>query len=474
MDCKDNGDDCSQALPVTDLHEPGFPEDLEEEEEEVADPSSWVLNKRQLVHKAENFHKGTVLDEQVAMYLDTFAPRSLHFPDVLSFASGCTGSGMDSQVFHAISRGLRTKGVECEFQAEFLCEQNEKKQTWLKRWEEALNLHDGDTLELPCILNDMESLLSTEGDCVQHNQVCQIHAADFFIAGTSCKYFSKINQNKSLGSPHTILSAVLEGKKPTPQHSSLVTFMGMMQFTNRCQPAVLIWENVDSIADGAGQESGNIQAAITCLNNYDYEAQAFLLQTTDYGVPQKRKRMFLVAVNRSSKLHSMRSAKEYSSFFRDVQENLSQMRMRGPSLHELLMNADDSFVRGISAISLQDHSLIFPFNIVPGGELAVRQQACCKRRKEAPLASQRWVGEIVQYCTDNHVKWPLEASDELKNNEWFQCLTRREKDMLVLTQIIHGVDTCVDLSQGISAWRVIKMRGAKEIDTVDCLLPGSR
>eukprot|EP00971_Amphidinium_carterae_P148315 2939868-Amphidinium_carterae.1 len=100
--------------------------------------------------------------------------------------------------------------------------------------------------------------------------------------------------------------------------------------------------------------------------------------------------------------------------------------------------------------------------------------ACCKRRKEAPLSSQRWVGEIVQYCTDNHVKWPLEASAELKGNEWFQCLTRREKDMLVLTQTIHGVDTCVDLSQGISAWRVIKMKGPKEIDTVDCLLPGSR
>eukprot|EP00971_Amphidinium_carterae_P124324 2462924-Amphidinium_carterae.1 len=363
MSCKDNGKDCSHALAAhleTDLEEE-VPEDLEEEEGKVANPSSWVLSKRPLVHKAENFHKGNVLDEQVAMYLDNFAPRSLDFPDVLSFASGCTGSGMDSQVFRAISRGLRSKGVNCEFQAEFLCEQNERKQAWLKRWEEALHLHDGETispLDLPCILNDMESLLSTEGECVQHNQVCRIHAADFFIAGTSCKYFSKINQNKSLGSPHTILAAVLEGKKPTPQHSSLITFMGMMEYTNRCQPAVLIWENVDSIADGAGQESGNIQAAISCLNNYDYDAQAFLLQTTDYGVPQKRKRMFLVAINRSSKLHSMRTTEEACSFFRDVQENLSQMRMRGPSLHELLMNADNPLVRGIRAISLQDHPLI--------------------------------------------------------------------------------------------------------------------
>lgn len=73
----------------------------------------------------------------------------------------------------------------------------------------------------------------------------------------------------------------------------------------------LILENVDRLlVSPANQRGRDFAVILSCLNELGYAVEWRVINASDYGMPQKRKRVFIVAYNKSSNLYSKDLLKE--------------------------------------------------------------------------------------------------------------------------------------------------------------------
>ena len=187
---------------------------------------------------------------------------------------------------------------------------------------------------------------------------CPLRGASAIFMGSSCKYFSRANKDKSHGDPKTLLARAAAGVSSSagPPHQSLATYLALMSHARAHKPDIIVLENTDSIADdpstGEALQSehdaakSNVEQCILDFEEAGYEAQPFLLVSTDYGVPQKRRRFFVVALRSNSVLWTIDDRLGYDAVFNWFLQRMQEVEMAPPQLSSVLLQDDHPYVKG--------------------------------------------------------------------------------------------------------------------------------
>lgn len=119
----------------------------------------------------------------------------------------------------------------------------------------------------------------------EHNQ-CEFKPAGV-IGGPPCQGFSLANRNGNVNDPRNVLVTVF--------------FDLALKLHDRNPLDFIVMENVPAIA---GRRGGNIISDISNrLDDSGFSVNQVILDAADYGVPQRRKRLFLLAINKSFSLN---------------------------------------------------------------------------------------------------------------------------------------------------------------------------
>jgi len=170
-------------------------------------------------------------------------------------------------------------------------------------------------------------------------------------------------------------------------------------------PDVIILEAVDVGAEAEGGKDVALAAVVGLLQGAGYEAQPFLADAADYGLPCKRVRGYVLAVWRASPLGAFGAADsagaEYERFFASVMRYAATAHTAGPSLEAVVARTvrEDYIAR----------------------QLAVRQEAGPGR--DAP----GFEAQLLAYCRRAGLRVPSVAADDVG---WRALLTGKQRAVL--------------------------------------------
>ena len=114
---------------------------------------------------------------------------------------------------------------------------------------------------------------------------------------------SKLSQHHSpdvlLTSPECTSHSIARGAKPSSEHSK-ETAMGIIPWVEAMEPRWLIVENVNRMKKWVRHNE-----LIKAIESYGYTVSDLFLNAADFGVPQSRKRMFLICDRDGSQISRM-------------------------------------------------------------------------------------------------------------------------------------------------------------------------
>lgn len=208
------------------------------------------------------------------------------------------------------------------------------------------------------------------------------------------------------------------------------------------EPDIIVLENTDSIADdpstGEALQSehdaakSNVKQCILDFEEAGYEAQPFLLVSTDYGVPQKRRRFFVVALRVNSALWTIDDRQGYDAVFNRFLQRMEEVKMAPPQLSRVLLKDDHPYVTG---------------------ELKRRQ--ALPRQPSGVGAS--WQADARASCEKYNLRWgAVPVPERFQNHAWYQTLSERDRSILLLLSTVHGEGCMVDTSQSLGCCRLVK------------------
>lgn len=346
---------------------------------------------------AEHLLRGQVLDvyAQHATYAGVMQMGRPSLKGDLKIVSLCSGSEMLSVAMDALSKELLKQQIHIDIRVPCICEVDETKRRWCMAVQEQLHPQDSQNM---CAFTDVTSFIDGEGFCERHGKTCVLpDHLDGVVAGTSCKDFSRANPNRRRLSGDAILAT---GSSPG---KSADTLRGTFSVIDKRTPEFVILENVDTL-DEADHAAG-LDFVLQELGARGYDTQAFLVDSSEYGLPQARKRVFVLAVLSPGRKFRV---KNYSRFFERVTDVLLACKLRGPGLLHVLLQDDDEFV---------------------AEELEQRQKCGPKGWDSSTIETHRreWsrVGLRWQACQPK-------ASD--KRSAWYERLNARQRDVLAYTQ----------------------------------------
>ena len=247
-------------------------------------------------------------------------------------ASVCTGSAMDKVAFAAVQQAMQDESVDVNFETPMCCDIHKDKRQWAREVHTAF-----DKTATPCTYTDISTLCDDDRrHCDAHSRCCPLPArVDVLIGGLSCKDYSKNNTVKGrLKGAELYNSGTSPGKSADCMH-------GFMALIDRAPPEWLLVENTDELAAAEDQRDA-LDLFIVDLAHRGYDVKVFLLDSSDYLLAQKRRRMFLVGILRPSRNIRIDN---YSVFFQRVQTLLEAFKVVGPSLPEDMFSKDDERVR---------------------------------------------------------------------------------------------------------------------------------
>ena len=233
--------------------------------------------------------------------------------------SGCTGSAMDKVALTFVETALQAEGIRIKFRTPYICEMDREKAQWAQKVHAALSPSD----LAPCsYMNLMDFEGSAEVKCHIDNHRCNVKAfQDGLIVGISCKAHSKANNNRKT------ITGVGD------------SFQGLLALLDRMPTDWLLIENVEEFASEEDREiDENWSLLVVALSERGFDTQGFKVSPEDYGLPQKRKRLYGVSVRRPGRRVEVTSAQ---TFFDNVQALLQDFKIKGPSLPKIILEQND-------------------------------------------------------------------------------------------------------------------------------------
>ena len=329
----------------------------------------------------------------------------------------------------------------------------------------------------PCLFTDVAKLHAGVAPCVNHRPQaaadgpgpakrrrvavqqdgeqpgCPVRGCDISVTGSSCKYFSKLNQQQKWGNPLEFLAKQGGGGS----HQSWTTYLAWIVFLDKHRPEVVIYENVDSMIDAeadsasaaasptlAADDKSNLQVILDHLSERGYEVCPILVGSEQFGCIQRRHRVFIVGLRTGSRRWSrLVSHADYDRVFEKFKRFLDTMKLAAPRLSDCLMASCDPYVEK---------------------EL--------ERRLSIPMqptsSTQSWTAKHQAFCRHHNLRWPVTPSQKTMQSDWFGTLTPREAATLGLVEKLYGENVVVDVTQDLAF-------GGRVTDDSRCntVLPGT-
>ena len=200
-------------------------------------------------------------------------------------------------------------GFDTIFTQAFACEVDGLKRKWIH----GVIYHGKGQEDSICIFRDIVQLGQATALCWTHSRNCKVPSVDILVVGTSCKDMSKLNPQ------HAQNRAILA--MPSSGGGSAQTFHGLLSYTSAHRPCLLLFENVDAMDDGGGDDGrgSNMDVMLSEMASRGYEGQQFLVDSTEFGVSREEEEdlHWLCACRRKPCTHFPRQAR--GKFVSDVQ-----------------------------------------------------------------------------------------------------------------------------------------------------------
>jgi site-specific DNA-cytosine methylase len=335
-----------------------------------------------------------------------------HLEDDFTMSSACTGSGMAEVVHAELARML-----DLPSQVAFSCEKVKTKREFY------MSVVCPHLSEHGCMFEDMTALPGLVASCTVHGHVCKVPTrTNVHVCGFSCRDLSKLNNTWSAAERATVLQKQLG--------TSGKTFAALTNFANKAKPRCMILENVDEL-DDKGEPNPNLDFLYEVMSVIGYSVGQKTLVSTSFGLPQGRKRVYLVCVHN---------------------ESFGLNCSRGQALVERVLQQVDN-------LHFETKSM-YHFLLPPNHPHLLRelQAVQCKAESEAVPASAGWPAEHEALFKSKGISWKdMQPSQAMSSSPWYQKLTRRKREILNyhtfrarrFEDSAKGPLTTVDLSQSI-------------------------
>ena len=235
-----------------------------------------------------DFHNGDFLrkfTEHAVTQSIKFLGKPKCCSGLMQVASVCTGSAMDCLALDALSSAMNREGLDMGFEICLNCELRAEKRTWINDVHSALHPDK----PAPCNFTDINALRTDARWCSVHGKRCSLPSAlDGVIGGLSCKDYARCNSNKSSASVYQQASS--PGRSADCMH-------GLMGLVDSTHPAWLLLENTDELAVNESHRP-DLDFFLHDLSSRGYEIKVFVLESSDFILPQARVRCYFIAVLR--------------------------------------------------------------------------------------------------------------------------------------------------------------------------------
>jgi site-specific DNA-cytosine methylase len=352
---------------------------------------------------ADSYKNGTFLQDfskhVVNTAIKTAGRPSVKDALVLRVGSACSGSAMDAVSLDALGEQMQAEKIQVKFQSAFFVELDKNKREWCSGVHARLACDEDPP---PCSFVDISSFVTTNERtpaCTKHNKPCSLPTEiDLLICGFSCKDFARCNSNRKMRSGLDIVgSASSPGKSADTMH-------GVLGILGRSRAEMLILENVDELAQEHHSEA--LDLLLANLSAMGYEVKTLVLCCSEYGLPEVKKRLYIIGLLRPSRLFAV---EEFAMYFDKVKALLKAFKLSGPSLAEVLLVDEDE---------------------------AVKEELERRQKKEVPKG---WDSSTMDTHREAWTKlgerWhsnTARASDV--SSPWYATLPAREKDMIAFQQ----------------------------------------
>ena len=286
--------------------------------------------------KAENFRDGSFVKKfaEICFHKAVAEMGRPEFDLSFEYGSVCSGSSMDAVACSAVNEACVAEDVQVNFSAKFLCNIDNAKRAFSRKVHDCLYPLD----EIPCAYHDLTTLHDDQvRSCDSHQQkACPLpRLLDLLIGGISCKDFARCNNNKAV-----MHGAMIFNSTSTPGKSA-DTMHGFTRLLDMTYPEMCIVENVDELADQDLHREA-LDMFLAGLASRGYDCKVFILNMAEFGIPQVKKRMYLLALLRPGRKFKVLDGE---AFFAKVQRLLAIFKLEGPSLAEVLLPEDDTTVQ---------------------------------------------------------------------------------------------------------------------------------
>ena len=372
--------------------------------------SSWVRPVKRLTRRHTPLDTDPPVDKLTGQMLKTgqtleqFAKHIVHcgvlkmgrpsFKGSMTVASMCHGSAMDVVALHALGEALQAQDIPVSFTCILSCEIEPKKRLWCQRVLDKLD-PNGDA----CVMDDMTKICNGTATCSRHNgQKCTLNErVDGLIVGFSCKDASKANQNRSKLASTLFTSSTSPGKTND-------TVVATLNFIDKHLPEWILLENSDTL-DESDHVVG-LELLLSELASRGYDPMPFLIDGSEYALPQIRKRMYILCLLRPGRRFKISN---YELLNKRVGELLLHFKLGSPSLLESLLSSDHDCV----AKELEIRQASGPSKGWESSSIDIHRKAWQKEGK-------RWAAS--------------KASQEDQDSPWWKSVNARARDILALNQ----------------------------------------
>ena len=171
-------------------------------------------------------------------------------------------------------------------------------------------LADGTRSHHVCNFTNLVEMTSDDDRyCSVHNDRCPLPSdIDGIIGGISCKDISRNNTSKQ-----KLVGAALYAAESS-RGGSADCMHGLLRLIDEVHPKWIVAEQSEDLAEGAQyKETFDMLMHDICSRGFD--VRVFILDSSEFALPQHRKRMWMLALERPSKMFVIPN---YNKFFDEV------------------------------------------------------------------------------------------------------------------------------------------------------------
>ena len=432
--------------------------------------ASLILSASSRVTEAFNVVEGTLLPTLAKENLQGFKavlppshPLALGFVggeqtramDDLDFTWGscCSGSEGVHYVVEACGQPVAEIDLPVTFQHAFSCESNKAKRSWIadvlckgKIFNSDLHETFAHFAEVGCIFEDIKDMGSEMSKCSLHGKECPVPSVDCLFIGTSCKDLSRANS--SVDKSTLVLS------QESSKGASAQTFRGMLNYCRGHRPTLVLFENVDAIDDKASSSTEtNLSLLMSAMKDLGYEGQKIMTDCQEFGLPCRRRRLYVMFIDKESRKVDT-AAKPLSQIFSTLRTLVTSCMRSPPCSKECLLSPSDPDHLELLEKALECH------------------QRSAQKAAEKKAPPQTWIDKHMAYADDLGYRWGSAADEELAGNKWYQTLSKREADALVLSRVADPTCEFRNVSQSVGRINSASQMEYKGKEVAPTMLPG--